>query len=364
MSLSYEESTIYNYICILFCLLTVLMYRKHIFKNTTTKKNNYLYFGILITSFSLLYRAGFDFIGHQSLMESYIYGDYYRLHMEPFFYWLIDVLPKDYIVWRAAVWGLSAIIIIMCFKIMDAKKELATILFITLTLTTCFYYLRNVLGFSVLYLGVIIFSKYVKSKKYLYTAVGLIFIILSVYLHKAMPLYIGISLIAILLPINKYTITISLALFPFLYYSIHYITSYFLNLDYIFSMTNEYGNLYFEQANSFKANILGIIGLIIIYFPTLFIIYTSIKLILDNRTTISYTQKNLLNITYILIYVSFLFIGQIDINIQARFWKTASLPLVLYLSTYLEDKRHTKYSKIFFISIIIQYIYIVFISYS
>ena len=103
------------------------------------KGTNYVFFVLFILLFSLLYRPiGGDFWHYLLFYEDGTHG-----HMEDFYYWLMEVIPNNYILWRIAIWLPAAIFLAIVFKMMKVPSSYATSFFLLLALHTSFYYTRN-----------------------------------------------------------------------------------------------------------------------------------------------------------------------------------------------------------------------------
>ena len=355
----YKESYILNLISILIAIIILVKNRKYIFHNIPSNNNSdYWLLGIFITAFSLLYRVGYDFIGHQLQIENYIHDDYYTLHMEDFYYWLVDHITTDYLLWRTIVWGLSAILLVKCFKALKADSKLALCLFIMIALLPAFYYLRNCLAFGFLYLGVILYTQNREQTIFsIKNILILILIICSLQTHKTTPLYLLISILGLVIPLNKKTIIISIILFPFLYVMTKEIGSELLSFTSLNEETLTYGNAYLETTNTTGVTFFGYIGLIIVKFPSIYLLWHAIKGVISNKEKVTYTEKTLLMITYIIVYISFLLKFNVDAIVDGRISNSATYPMALYAVCYLKNKRTSKINHIYIYSIIISYLY-------
>lgn len=359
----YQSNETVNVILIILTTLYVVLNKNYIFSERVAKSNNgYLLFGIFITIFSLYYRVGYDFNGHQELLLSYQYGNYYTLHMEDFFYWIWDNVTNDYLAWRAVVWGLSAICVVLCFKALKANCKFASLVFITFALFECFYYLRNSLAFGTLYLGIILFTSTFPQKKLSpKILLSILLLMATAVLHKSAVMYIAFALLAIIIPINKITVISAILLFPLIKVSIGDLIINILNNIGVDESTVAYGEMYLETKSALSLNFLGYIGLIINSFPFLLIIAHPIYNKLFKNKKIDFTQKTLLLTSAIIFYAYYLVSGVRE-DVQSRIWDSAMYPLALFASVYLFDKRKTRFYRIVVYSLVLMFLYNFFVS--
>ena len=140
-----------NSICIFVLLILVFFNRKHIFVNDAKGGTNYFVLWLVATLFSTFYMPidGDVYNGYYSYQEYLSSGMQY--HMEAIYFWLMDHLPHNFYLYRFVIWGTASLFLVLTFKRLNCQSQLATLIFISSCLLICYYYMRNVLGFSILY---------------------------------------------------------------------------------------------------------------------------------------------------------------------------------------------------------------------
>lgn len=321
-----------------FCIYTAVLIAIYNFFRMKRGKDGtgYIFFVITILLFSLFYRPeGCDFWGHLRL---YLLGeDAYSLHMEPFFYWLIEVLPNNYLIWRTAIWLPAAILIAISYKKMNINSSYATVFFFVFALTQTFYYLRNILGFALLTFAITYLS-IGKQNKYFKLLIFSCIVIASWFLHKSMPLYIFLVIIAILLPHDKRYLIAAAITIPIISSVILTISAEILQ-----ELNIEKGLGYLEADRVFTLNWKGIIGYIIQYAPIVYFYYIAFSKPLPKDNPNFTCYKVFLLYSFFIFCISFLFLGKGSFTLQLRFYYTSLFPfafaVTLYFKEYLKTTR-------------------------
>ncbi len=329
---------IYNYMCI----------------NDKKRGTSYFFFIVLITLFSLYYRpAGGDFWHY---LEAYELGvDYPYHHMEDFYYWVMGLIPNNYLLWRFAIWLPAAIIIAIIFKILKMPSSIATCFFLLLALIDSYYYTRNVLALSILYLAIALYcmrDNFAKKTINTIFFFGLVFA--SWFLHKSMPVYIILALLSIFLPLNKKYVAIALVAFPLLYGGIMLWASDFISTTQLWLMEGS-GEIYLESENTFAANWKGVLSLIIGYAPVTYFYAIAFHYPLSKNNPTYYPFKVFLLYAFFLFFISFLFLGQGSIAIQARLYKSSMLPLAFVVCLFFKNNFGSKQCTYFIYLLAIKY---------
>lgn len=337
-----------NILCIalLVLLVAAIIYYKKQFEKASSNVS-FLPFAVIITIFSVYYSVGFDYTGNKDILENFkIFG--YLGHAEPLYGAIYELVGERYVLWRYVVWGTSAVLVWVIYRYLCCDPALSIVTFLSLPLLNCFYFYRQTLAIMVLLTGMVIFCcEYENRKRLIVLFLSLILIASSLFLHKSMPVYLLIFALSLCLPINRRVVLFSLLCFPILYYLIPFLSSRFL--DYSFSMesTNTMGELYLTSINEFELNIFGVLSTAISGLPLFFMIFYSIE---EWSTTVcvpSYMEKVLLKYSYILLYVSFLFVGQGSDFIRQRFWNTAYLPITFFIPLFLKNRLSHPHTKAF-----------------
>ncbi len=327
-------------------MITVALY--NYFRMQKGKKGTgYIFFVVFILLFSLYYRpAGGDFWGYLSYYQMGYDIASYDVHMEPYYYWLMQLIPNNFLLWRTAVWLPAAILIALVYKKMNVNSSNATTFFFVFALTQVFYYLRNILGFSVLSFAIVfVCSKGNTWKRFgnIVIFAGLLYI--SWFLHRSMPIYIGLALLAIFLPFNKKYLAGAVVAIPILYSFIMIFASEIISLESLWSSGN--GIDYLEADNTYTMNWKGFIDSLIRYAPIIYFYYIAfIKPIPQDSADFPYFKVFLLY-SFFIFCVSLLFLGQAAATLQLRFYYTSMLPFAFVVSLYFKNYLKTKQFNVF-----------------
>ena len=340
-------------VCIILVVLVTIYNYYSIRKNI--KGTSYFFFIIFILLFSLLYRPEegdfWHYLDIYNLGAEYEYG-----HMEDFYYWLLALIPNNYILWRIAIWLPAAVIIAFIFKSMKTPSNYASLFFLMFALTPAYYYTRNVLALAIMYLGLVYFCKQDKGIK---KTINLILfgglVIVSWFFHKSMPMYMLFALLAITLPLDKRTPIIALILFPIMYKCIMLLSNNFLAIEDLWS--TEITNNYIEAKNTVYLNWKGFITLIISYTPIFYFYIIAFRKPLSKNIPEFRYYKVFLILAFVIFYVSFLFWGQGSASLQGRIYKSSMIPFTFALCIYLKHNIRTKHGKNFLYLMAIYYLY-------
>lgn len=334
-----------------FVVVLVALYNYFCIKNNK-KGTGYLFFIIIIFLYSLFYRPAIgDFWNYLNVYKQGSNVPY--RHMEDFYYWLMDHSANNYLLWRTLIWFPTAIIIAYIFRLLKVSSNYATFFFLIYGLSA-YYYTRNALALSLLYFGMVVFC----NRKNFYSKilntlllVGLIY--LSWNLHKSMPLYIVYAILAIVLPFNKKNIIGALIAFPVLYGLMVTLANNFLTMADIW-LSNK-GMYYLEAENTFSANWKGTIRLLIKYVPVFYFYVVAFRKPISKESENYLSYKVFLLFSFLIVYSSFLFLGQGSAAIQGRLYKSAMIPFSFVASMYFMKYMGTKQCNTFIYLVVIYY---------
>lgn len=309
--------------------------------------NNFVLWTV-ITSFCIFYAYSYDYYSYERRFEEFLMG-YEQDYLEQFYMYLMSLSQGNYLIWRLFVWGGASLFIILTCRRLKISSYYFGAIFLSLTLVHAYYYLRNSLAFALFFWGLSFF--YVtNNKRILSYIVGISGVFFSLFLHKSMPFYLFVTLICFMLPFNKRIIRISLCCFPILYVFVSVFVSIFLNLD-IFndSIIQERGMEYVESDYSQNLTIFGYLQMVIIRFPVLLCLYYSIKNIYVLKTKVHPVFEFYLKYSYVMIYISLLFVGQgMSEHISLRFWNAALIPFSFFMSSFLFNRQKFFFPKVIY----------------
>ena len=306
-------------------------------QNTRSKGIGLIFFLIVATVFCVFDYYG-DYLHYKGLYESVAYSND-KSYMEPIFQWLIEILPKNYSLWRLAVWFPSLVLLIIIIKKLHLPNQFSILLF-ALMLIVYFGAPRNTLGYVTLYCGGSFILTCKDSKNvFINFLIGTLLIFASVYLHRSMILYVFIFTLA-LIPFNKWIYVFSILAFPIVY---KFLLPLFSSLSTSILTSQESLDLaerYVESDFRIHANLGGIIRMIINRAPFfILMIYSVYHIYFKKNHIVQYKYKVFLQAAYLLMYMSYLFNGQnVSSFLSPRFWDASIYPVFIFSSAYLYDK--------------------------
>ncbi len=338
MNLYAQYSGKLGLICFVIYLWMLFRYRKAYF-GTMSDSRNYGFILFLIVLFST-----FNFVQYDTYHYAWSYDVMIKENnprgVEVFYFWLVQVLPKSYLLWRFVIWGSAAVLIVLTAKRLNLNSEVLGFM-IPLFFLTHFSGTRDSLGFSLMIFSAVLFVQSLEKKKALTIALGIIGVWASFYLHKSMFVFIGFLVLAFFLPMNKKTIIISLILFPILYTLASSLSGRIMSFEMFNKQQEEFMQRYMEQ----KANSLNSVGLITKVFEkgslVLFIMLVVKRMFYDKIVS---TKAHLFvfKYAYLMIYISFLFLGQdTSVWVSSRSLHAGMFALVLCAS-HCFDLRYTE----------------------
>lgn len=290
--------------------------------------------------------VGGDFLHNWVIYDMNVQSDR-PIHFEDVYVLLIKGLPTNYYVWRFCVWGLAAFLL---FKILDEiKSDLDFSFFVfTLMLMNHFPNLRQTLGFMMMFYGYVLLFRSAEDGLPQKLFTGVILLIISTFFHSTIFVFIVLSLL-LFIPGTKTLamIIVSLIAFPFLYDITKELSTQFVGMVSNNDMIQEKATKYIESSFRVELNIRGFLKVIINRLPVLMLFFFGIKKILIEKVEVSYMEKHLLMLTYLLIYISCLFFNNnVSAYLSQRFWDAACYPLTIFAMIFLRSYSGSLYVKI------------------
>ena len=142
-------------------------------------------------------------------------------------------------------------------------------------------------------------------------------------------------------------VIISLIAFPFLYDITKELSTQFIGLVSSNDMMQEKATKYIESSFRVELNIRGFLKLFINRLPVLMLFFYGIKKVLIEKVEVSYMEKHLLMLTYMLIYISCLFFNNnVSAYLSQRFWDAACYPLTIFAMVFLRNYSGNLYVKV------------------
>lgn len=309
-----------------FIYLIMLMKGRRTYSGTMAQTNNYWFVFICMVLYSVLGFLETDTIRYYYAYEEMI--DYGNNVFEPFYLWLATHLPHAFLLWRFVIWGGACVLMVMSAKLLKLDAGvfcfLVPLLFIIQLSVT-----RGAIGLALMIFCTIILIQSLEKRKTLLILIAIIGIIVSVFLHKSMIIFIFILLAAFIIPFNNKTMVASLILFPFLYIIVLQLFKDFsffgqLNEDQVYLIS------VYQESDKLEKNINGILFTFFEKTVLLMLLFIMTKKYLYDRIETTKTHFFIFKYTYLMVYVSFLFLGQEVSNwVSDRTLHAGSFALIL-----------------------------------
>lgn len=324
-------------ICFIIYLIMLIKGRRT-FSGMVSKSDNYLFVFICMALYSVLGFLEPDTYNYYEIYKEMAYLGY-RVHVEPFYYWLSSCFPHSYFTWRLIIWGTASFLIIQSAKMLALNSTVLCYI-IPLLFLTQLSVTRGALGISLMLFCVLLLMQSVKKNKTILIPFAILGLSLCFFLHKSMIVFLGLMILSLFVPLNKRFVIITLVIFPFLY---KLVLPFFTSFGLMSGLTEDQVGLIMNYQNSEKMaiNTNGVIMTIFEKTILLLLLFNIIKKCTDAKTQVSKGVYFLSKYTYVLIYFSFLFLGQeISDWISIRTLHAASFSMV-FCAAYCFDTLKT-----------------------
>ena len=310
--------------------LVMLFVGRRTFSGTISQSRNYWFVFLGMALYSVL-----GFLEPDTYHYYHVYEEMkttgFQVYVESFFYWLAMHLPHSYVLWRFAIWGTASFLMIKSAKVLDLNANvlcfMVPLLFINQLAVT-----RGAIGIALMVFCAILFVQSLEKKKFLLVLVAILGIFASSFLHKSMIIFIVILVVSYFIPLTKRTFIVSLILFPFLYAAA---LQLFQNFSFFIELSEEQEGLIstYQMSEKKELNVNGVIITIFEKTVLLLLVFNLTKKFLFDKIESTKAQRFIYKYAYIMIYVSFLFLGQEVSNwVSNRTLHAASFALVLCAS--------------------------------
>lgn len=334
-----DNLIIINNLC-LFSIIAVIIANRKYFFGGDNGGYSFIWLWLFLTLFSTFYTpiGGDSYTGIDGYWDYVKYGVSY--HGEDIYLWLRRVISNSYRLYRFAIWGFASLFVCLSAKKIGANPRYTLLLFTVVSLIPCYYYLRNVTGFAVLYYVTLSISsyKYESTKKLIQNILlwGAL-LVLSYYLHNSMPLYYGVVLFALLIPLNKITLILFAVIVPLMGSVFSALSSWMISSIFSIDLTSWAEN-YMEVSEGYDWNINGLLLHYFWLLPYFVLLIYSALTIKKDDSRYDYS-KPMLMASIILFSLSFFFSDRTSFSLQLRMQNTAFFPLTLFLVSHFEDKK-------------------------
>lgn len=152
----------------------------------------FIYF-IVAWSLSVFYVIERDYWSYMQVSMGF-YPNRLGNHYEPLYQWLSNLIT-NYTLWRALIWGIASALMMLTIRRANVSVT-STLLFVTLLYLSSFGAFRNVLGFSVLYYALALWTNPGEKHPLALRLCAVALAVLSLWTHTTMPVTLLIVLIA------------------------------------------------------------------------------------------------------------------------------------------------------------------------
>lgn len=325
----------YNGQAILFNLILFIVSvwkYKSLYLGKIRTKGNYGFIFISLVLFSTWAYAEADFYHYQFHYDMMKHNDIKSL-AEPVYYWIAKNLPDNYYLWRLSIWASAALLMILSLKKIGVYAS-----YVGLLMPVFFWHqfslTRGALGFSLIIFALTyVFDNREKSSIHWIAIAALP---LAAFFHTSIAVFLLVLLATIVIPFNTKTVRLSIFIFPLLYGATMLITDKLLELDFLTAGAENLAEHYMEGQRA-DQNFFGVAFDVLNFSGQLLMLFLSMNYILNKKNNINKTVFVLAKYGYVLVYISFLFYGQVLSSfVSSRFLHASTFPLIVVYSYYMQ----------------------------
>lgn len=329
--------------------------RKYIQHGIYNNNNSYTLIFLLLVIYATFAFAEADTYHYHEMYDTMVRYNY-RVHVEQFYFKLVKIIPNSYWLWRFAIWGVAAYIIIIVLR-KNQISPLCISIMAPLLFFRQFAITRGSLGFAVMMLAITLVMSKSKNIKLSQMIIGGILLGLSLYLHRSIAIYILLLPVAYVFKLNKFTFYLSIIAFPFLYGMVKMLVDNILGTTFFSEETLNFVETYSEDTGP-STTLWGYVGQLINYAPIFYLFYLLTKYYIINKNRLTNVHFYFLKLSYILFYVFCLFYEQeFSSFMSSRSLHAAMFPLLIISSKYLDDSGLNKQNKCMIMLLILSSLY-------
>lgn len=350
-----------NSLMILMLIGALFYYKKSIFSKEQVNKNGYLILWAVLTIFSVFYQPeSGDSASTIDLYNNYIHGNV-EYHLEPFYFRLMDILPESYYLWRFVIWGSASLFTILALKKLNVNVNFATIVFITTCLIPFYYYVRNILGLSMLAyaLSILLTHESIRAIKMKELLICLCLLAGAYFTHSSMPLYFAITIVAYFIPANRKSLIAIVVILIALSFFVKEITMFLISSGFYMDYATDVASKAFDNDSGFEHNLNGLILRYFWLLPYGLMILWGIR----NNILASISDKQsktvtvFMMISFILFFGTFTLAGDITYSLYYRLLNSSFYFISFYVTLFLYNNRNSIMGKVCMTLILLYNIY-------
>ena len=325
----------------IFLFLIAIVTYKSLYKGDVKTQGNYIFLYLLLALYATYAYAEADFYHYQFHYDMMKHQNF-TIISEPIYFWIAQVLPDNYYLWRFSIWGSAALLMVFSLKKIGVHASYAGLL-MPIYFWRQFSVTRGGLGFCLIVFAIVFFFD---NKNYLKKGLAVAVLFASIFFHNSMTAFLFLIPLAYLMPLNNKIIKISVVMFPILYGVTMLITNSLMVLGFFATDTEDLAESYINHQHS-VANVFGIAFDLLNFSGQLLILYLSMRFVLNQKEEVDKSIVFLMKYGYILVYISFLFYDQsVSSFISSRFLHASTFPLVVVYSYYMQHHNISKNDKV------------------
>ncbi|MBR5375537.1 MAG: EpsG family protein [Paludibacteraceae bacterium] len=326
---------------IIIMMVQFVTYKDEYRYRTSYISDNYFYIALSLMAYSVFAFAELDTYSYHRIYDEMRYT-HSKIHVESFYFWLAQNITNYYL-WRFIIWGLATFFLIKSLKCFEIDSNTAGLI-IPIFIYYQFALTRGSLGLSLMLFALAYTGNRPTNHKY--WLISIIALIICVQLHRSIIVFMLLIPVAYFIPFSKKFIWISILLFPFLYKIISIVPSLLIESIAFSEDVKSMGELYLGQDAS-EINTNGLLRIIYNLSGVLLTLTLTTKYMIEQREEISPSLIFLQKYGFILVYISFLFLGQPMANfISSRTLHAASFPLLITTCFYYQSVERTRSNKL------------------
>lgn len=309
----------------------------------SSKRRNCVILCFLFCLFSFWGADWFGYISEIQLVQ--MFGNKHS-NLEPFYIWLIQLLPDSYLLFRFAIWGSALILFLKTIKMLPLSFDLALLIFCT-TWLPLFSYARASLAMAIMFYGVAWYYTNRGVKGAFVKILSVAIILSAFFFHKSAAFGILALFFAIFSKnINRNWMFIYVCLFPILVYVVQLYMDDFMAADVDRSVEGmeayvAVGKNYLSAKTS--AHGIGTnLQLFLEHVPFYFLAYFCYIFMQSPRfKTIPNTMKIFVKTHFIIIMMASVFMFDFGVNtdtIYCRLMRYSIIPGVIVLTYFYQNE--------------------------
>ncbi len=267
-------------------------------------------YGILLILFCTFGYIDNDFYHYEYLIQT-MSNTGIRIHIEPVYFWIIQLVGGSYLWWRFVVWSGTVVLSLLTFKRLQIASRIGLLIFVLFYITNIAV-MRGNLGIAIAFYGFTFFARPISSRAISYI-LGALLISVSVFFHGTMILTIALF-VTMAFRLDKKWIIIGCILFPALYAVAITFLGDFVN---VMDTGSDFGDMNlggklssYSKGEKSVVNIYGNLNQVITYLSIYASLFYMTKRIVFKKISVPGYVKALYRYWFCVTFLASLFFGQ------------------------------------------------------